>query len=533
MLVAAGTRSAAESFVGDQGIEPALVVERADLTTGPHKLRRAIEGGKIDGAIVHSSDWRRQPNPQLYDLALALAPLRERVIVDEARGTVRRLGRAASTARAIRAVADTIHGGALLSADALKLSGASARRVGAPLPLGSAGAESVLAIWPGSAESIGGSITHITGILNAFRRAGLRVGLLTSIPPPEPVLAVIDDLEVMAALPPAARLTGDSIQIASNLPLTKAGAELARRLEPSFIYQRHSPFLVAGAELSRLREVPLVLEWNASEVWVRDNWQTTLPVERILDRLLVATERAVVADATIVAAVSRVAADMALDAGASQAQTLVLPNAVDVEYVDRSVNGGSPPDARRGPVLGWAGSFGPWHGAEVVVRALARLPTDVRLLMIGDGDERGSCESLAASLGVADRVEWTGAIPRPDALRRLSACDVLVSPHVPLPGHAFFGSPTKIFEYMALARPIVASRLGQLGDVLEDGVTARLVTPGDVDELSGVILEVLESEDCRAQLGRAARHEAELHHTWDRRARTVLDQLHMTAEIRG
>jgi glycosyltransferase involved in cell wall biosynthesis len=145
--------------------------------------------------------------------------------------------------------------------------------------------------------------------------------------------------------------------------------------------------------------------------------------------------------------------------------------------------------------------------------------------MVGDGDERSSCESLATTLGVAGRIEWTGPIARPAALRQLADCDLLVSPHVPLPDQPFFGSPTKIFEYMALSRPIVASRLGQIGDVLEDRVTARLVTPGDVGELAEVTLEVLKSEDQGRALGRAARREAEAHHTWDQRARSVLDHL--------
>jgi glycosyltransferase involved in cell wall biosynthesis len=283
--------------------------------------------------------------------------------------------------------------------------------------------------------------------------------------------------------------------------------------------------MLAGAELSRACGIPLVLEWNGSEVWVRNNWQVNLPVERVFDPLVIAAERAVLADAHVVAAVSTEAADMALNAGASHERTIVLPNAVDIEYVDASLSGGQLMNGHVGPLLGWAGSFGPWHGAEMAVRALALLPADIQLVMVGDGDERGACEKLADGLGVSDRIEFTGAISRPETIRRLAGCDLLLSPHVPLPDTPFFGSPTKLFEYMALDRPIVASRLAQIGEILQDGVTARLVTPGVLEELVDAIREVLDSEDQGRALGHAARRDAESNHTWEDRARSVLEHL--------
>ena len=121
-------------------------------------------------------------------------------------------------------------------------------------------------------------------------------------------------------------------------------------------------------------------------------------------------------------------------------------------------------------------------------------------------------------------------MPHDEAIRRLAECDVLVSPHVEIPNQRFFGSPTKLFEYMAIGRPIVASRLEQLGDVLEDGATARLVTPGDERELALAIDQVLGSPDRGQALGRAARREAE-RHTWDRRARAIMDRLDLAAPV--
>jgi glycosyltransferase involved in cell wall biosynthesis len=99
-----------------------------------------------------------------------------------------------------------------------------------------------------------------------------------------------------------------------------------------------------------------------------------------------------------------------------------------------------------------------------------------------------------------------------------------VAPHVPLAdGSEFFGSPTKIFEYMAMGKAIVASRLGQIGEVLADQETALLVEPGNVGELTAAIVKLVDSNDLREKLGTKAREVAEREYTWKHNAQRVLD----------
>jgi glycosyltransferase involved in cell wall biosynthesis len=145
-----------------------------------------------------------------------------------------------------------------------------------------------------------------------------------------------------------------------------------------------------------------------------------------------------------------------------------------------------------------------------------------RLLLIGDGLERSAVEEILAHHNLAERAILTGKVPGAQVPDFLDACDVLASPHVPLPGgEEFFGSPTKLFEYMAAARPIVASRLGQIGDVLDDGHTALLVTPGSVEELAQAILRLLTDARLSDRLARAARQAAIARHSWDRSATEI------------
>ena len=121
-------------------------------------------------------------------------------------------------------------------------------------------------------------------------------------------------------------------------------------------------------------------------------------------------------------------------------------------------------------------------------------------------------------------VELTGMVPRARAVELLGACDVCVSPHVPNPdGSRFFGSPTKLFEYMGLGRAIVASDLEQIGEVIEHERTGLLCPPGDVQAAADAVLRLLADGDLRSRLGQAALDEARTHYSWDAHARRILD----------
>jgi len=120
-------------------------------------------------------------------------------------------------------------------------------------------------------------------------------------------------------------------------------------------------------------------------------------------------------------------------------------------------------------------------------------------------------------------VTFTGATPHKSVRTYLDAADILVSPHVPMPGGIpFFGSPTKLFEYMAMGKAIVASALDQIAEVLEDGRTALLVKPGDPGEVVEAIKRLAADEQLCIELGRNARETALERHTWRQNAKRVL-----------
>jgi glycosyltransferase involved in cell wall biosynthesis len=111
-------------------------------------------------------------------------------------------------------------------------------------------------------------------------------------------------------------------------------------------------------------------------------------------------------------------------------------------------------------------------------------------------------------------VHFTGQIPHADVPAHIAAMDIAV-----MPNSNAFGSPVKIFEYMAMRRAIIAPRCGPVEEVLEDGKTALIVTPGDSGQLIDAIERLAQEPDLRHRLGHAAREAFIARHTWEHNAK--------------
>jgi glycosyltransferase involved in cell wall biosynthesis len=378
----------------------------------------------------------------------------------------------------------------------------------------------------GSASAVGGSVTHSHEVIRALAAEGIEVDAFTTDaaiaqtaarePDPPCRWRVVRTSRAVKAIPASAAAGGDAV-------LARAALGTARAADA--IYQRHARFSLVGALLSRLSGKPLILEYNGSEQFVARYWNSTP-----LRRRLAACEDAALQAAARIVVVSKVDCQALIERGVAPERIVINPNAVDAE---RFSMGGGPEIRRRHRldpgdlVIGFVGTFGPWHGAHVLARAFADVASSLphaHLLLVGDGPELDSTRSIIRDADLVGRATVAGQIPPSDVPRYLDACDILVSPHVPLPNDVeFFGSPTKLFEYMAAGKAIIASDLGQIADVLEHAVTAWLVEPGDVGMLTEAIGVLAEAPEVRRELGTRARRQAIEHHSWRMNARRIAD----------
>jgi glycosyltransferase involved in cell wall biosynthesis len=154
--------------------------------------------------------------------------------------------------------------------------------------------------------------------------------------------------------------------------------------------------------------------------------------------------------------------------------------------------------------IGAVGRLAPEKGMDVLVRAfqqIVRSEPRARLVLVGDGPERGNLEKLARTAGVSDRVAFLGW--RDDAVRLNAAFDVAAVPSV---WDEPFG--LVVVEAMAAGIPVVASAVGGIPEIIEPGSTGWLVSPGDPDALADALIAALRDPARREAMGREARRQA-------------------------
>jgi len=375
----------------------------------------------------------------------------------------------------------------------------------------------------------GGSLGHIAGVFNNLDCFGGSPIFVTS----DEITTIRPDLESHIVPPDARYRDLGELWMASYNERVLDRARMAVGERPvSFVYQRYSLENFAGLALSREWDVPYVCEYNGSEIWIARNWGRPLKHEG----LAIQVEDANLRGADLVVVVSEAMRDELVARGIDPDSILVNYNGVDPGVYSPKVDG-SEVRERLGLenvlVVGFVGTFGHWHGAEVLADAFGRLVASepgyrhsVRLLMIGDGMTMPETRDAVTLHGIEDLVVFTGLVPQVEGPEYMAACDVLASPHVPNPdGTPFFGSPTKLFEYMAMGKGIVASDLDQIGEVLDHNRTAWLVEPGDADALAEGLRVLINDSTLRFRLGAEAREDVAAKYTWFKHTERIIETL--------
>jgi glycosyltransferase involved in cell wall biosynthesis len=299
--------------------------------------------------------------------------------------------------------------------------------------------------------------------------------------------------------------------------------EAARRCLPRYsLCHEHNGVFYGGAALACQRlGIPYVLTVSADPLLERALAGEPL---RGIHRFVAASEaRFTFGLARRILCVSEPAkANLVESWGVDPAKIVVMANGVDVELFNPDYSTGAA-RARLGigpdnPVIGFVGGFQAWHGIDRLVESFAKIrrrrPAS-KLVLIGDGRARPLVEQKIAECGVCGDVVITGFVPQEEVPKLMAALDVAVLPYPELPKDLWF-SPLKLYEYMASGKAIVASRAGQIAEVIENGTNGLLTQPGDVDELVRAIDEILDDQELRERLGRNAREKATAQHSWDR-----------------
>ncbi len=315
-------------------------------------------------------------------------------------------------------------------------------------------------------------------------------------------------------------LFSEMVHLLADPEFERRALPLLQEFQPDLIIARHTLLSTAGPELARSLGRPCVLEVNAPLVDERRRyWGLTLRREAE------ESEWAAFRAADLLVAVSEGIRAYLLRYGAPGERILVVPNGVNLTSFNPQVDGNA---VRRRYqvdgklVIGFSGSLKPWHGVDQLLHAFAgicRIPVQhaeasPHLLIIGEGPQGETLRQLSREPGLEERVTFTGAIAHREMPAYLAAMDIAVAPYRSSDG--FYFSPLKVMEYLAMGRPVVAPRLGQIPSLLQGSKEpcGLIYTPDDQHGLAAALLSLIADAELRQRLGASAAAQARLRSSW-------------------
>lgn len=372
-----------------------------------------------------------------------------------------------------------------------------------------------------SLSESGGHIRHIKSCVEALERLGHEVRVLTSggEKSGEQKKAFGRLKRFVPSF--ASNMLKDAARLSYDRKFGERIEEAAKDFRPDFIYIRHAMLQTSGVLTGKKLGIPTILEVNALITQEADRYFGVGLKSRANQM-----EREAFGKATAIIVVSAKLKDELVAYGVPASKVNVNPNGADPDKFNPSVDA-SGVRKKYGfegkTVVGFLGSLAPWHGVPNLIEAakvICPANPDVRFMIVGNWTETDPAVKRVADYGLTGKVVFTGAVPMDEAPVYINAMDIATAPYAD--PTQVYGSSTKFYEYMACERAITASRLGQMEDVVQDGVSGMLVKPGDTEDLTKALLHLIERPELRREMGKKARQTMLENYTWQRNAERIL-----------
>jgi glycosyltransferase involved in cell wall biosynthesis len=174
----------------------------------------------------------------------------------------------------------------------------------------------------------------------------------------------------------------------------------------------------------------------------------------------------------------------------------------------------------------FVGNLAAWQGVEFLIYAspfiLGKCP-DVRFLVVGDGAMKSKLLELTSELGLLDKFIFTGRVPYESVPLYINAADVCVAPFIKGRNAKIGLSALKTYEYLACGKPIVASSIPGVKDLIEHSGGGISVSPENPEELANAVIELILNEKTRTLMGKRGCKYVVENHSWNEVARKILD----------
>jgi glycosyltransferase involved in cell wall biosynthesis len=359
-----------------------------------------------------------------------------------------------------------------------------------------------------------GYATHMMKTIKGFEAAGHRVIRFLASEKPGAAEAKEAYRTMRRRVPPGvAKLTRDLYEIVHDRRFRGEAAGLVAEGKPDFLYERANAFHSGGQRLARSLGIPHVLEVN-------DPLRESVSMHfSILKPYAVVQEDSLIRRADLVILGSEALRRHYARRGFDDGKLLVLYPSADEAMFSPSVDGAAVREELglgNATVVGFVGSMAAWHRVDLFLAALSRLTSGgpgVKGLLVGEL----SASAADGSVGLPPGLVATGKVPYSEVPRSIAAMDVCV-----IANATWYGSPTKLFEYAAMGKAVVAPRFSPIEEIIEDGRSGLLFAPGSVEEMAGSIERLARDPALRRRLA-AGLLERVSRWTWESNTKKVVE----------
>jgi glycosyltransferase involved in cell wall biosynthesis len=217
-----------------------------------------------------------------------------------------------------------------------------------------------------------------------------------------------------------------------------------------------------------------------------------------------------------------------------QEKIVLVPNGVDIDFINPSIH-----VSKRlfsSFTIGFVGSLYAWAGLDLLLKALSELISeglDISLVVVGDGAMKSTWENHTQELGISQHVSFVGRVSWQEVPQYLAGFDIGYSGQVQLQMGKMYLSPMKLYEYMAMAKPVIASAFEDAQRLVSEGNTGFLFQPGNKDDLKRALSEAYQKREKLPEMGQLARTEIVNHHSWTARVQALVEGAEQILEKRS
>ena len=325
-----------------------------------------------------------------------------------------------------------------------------------------------------------------------------------------------------------ARIAADVMRLAFGWRNAhRAWREVGTKVD--WVYERFAILQALGRRAQR-RGIPWILETNGlffSEASVE---RKTLALTMLARRL----ELAAYKDCDVLVCVSETLRDAVIkEARIRPDKVVVVPNGVDPNVFDPARH-----NTRRlfgEIVLGFVGSVLEWQGLAPLLDVLVELRSEgieMSLVIVGDGVFLSELRQKTQAVGLSANVRFVGRVPVEDVPAYIGGFDLGYVGHVSLARGGMYHSPLKLYEYMAMSKPVVAAAHDDARRVITDGVTGYLFEPENPADLKRALRRAYYARKDLPIMGQHARDLILAEHTWVSRVRAMIPQIERILQAR-